>query len=108
MNPMDAFASVFPPRPPYRFDLNGAMKQFLDAATDWAITSTMSIALGVVDENSYHEAHTRMQCAAAIFAWELGRTTTQGIIPGAPRVPSAANGADYDDDTINALLSGSR
>lgn len=106
----DALDLIFPPADrPLRFDLDGAMAQFADAAFAWTTVAMLPMFLGgVVDENRYNEAQTRFQCAGAILAWELARTTTLGIIPAAPWLPDAATGADYDDDTVNALLLGSR
>ncbi|MFN6543899.1 hypothetical protein [Mycolicibacterium nivoides] len=92
---------------PIRFDLDGAQDAYLNAAASWAAL-TVAQVVGVATAEDVDTAWTRLHCAAAVLAWEHGRTAFRGLVPGAPWVPTEGQGADYDDETIDALLRGAR
>ncbi|MFN3005121.1 hypothetical protein [Mycolicibacterium wolinskyi] len=92
---------------PRRFDLTGALDECKAAAATWATVSAARL-MGIATDDDLEEAWMRLRCASAVLNWERGRAVAAfATIPGAPWVTDH-NTADYDDDTIAALLRGAR
>ncbi|MCC9182586.1 hypothetical protein [Mycolicibacterium mageritense] len=91
---------------PRRFNLDGAIEEFTAAATTWAVVTTAWM-IGIATDDDRDEAFGRLQRAFAVVDWERGRAISQGIVPALPWLDGTPT-ADYDDETVEALLRGAR